>query len=433
MKKLFKTFIYLLCLTGLSLGVCSCSSSDDNGTDVPNDDNGTGIGNSGGNGNEVLTPDAEKKFFEETAQILNSYLVASETDEMSAAAKELGNVSSGDLGMLESLLFQETVRAGSRAYTYSYYDVVIRTTACKGIYQASYGGEWKKVGDSDNLQMTFTDSHNASWVLTVSSSGSKGKVYISDDQVWEYKGSYYNGSWYEYSYDITTKYYYLDVPESITARLTRQGAVKADISVNISQLAIPAGSDEVSAISNATGTASVKFTPADKTYDIYTTFEYAPNTGNSLNVAISKGDAKLFSMKAKTGATSEESIKGVSLMADILGRIQIHAAVEDSRIINDAMDRADDNWRDKSIVDGCAATINNAFTAYCTNNGGNAQQATVKVITTQPNSYSGYDITPVLCFSDGTTYTFGDYFNENYFSNVINGFTDFIRHIERNL
>ena len=439
MKKLFFYFVSL-CLVGSV--VVSCGDDGNGPAAISNNDNGTGINNNGGDGNTQLTPDAEKKYIEETARLFESYFDASETEEITSASKEIDNVANGDLDELNKTMFVETVVSKASTYTYNYYNVVIEASKAKGVYEAKANGSWKKTASSDNLVMKFTDSHDAVWQLTLTASGNKGRVYVKTDREYTYTGYYANG---EYNYENNTTYrdYYLDVPAQTKVVLTRQGVEKVNCVVNISELA--SGTDyRPTPLSKAKGTATVTFTPQSQSYVVNADFCYLPNSKCWANTTVRKGSTTLLNEKCEgtsvAPSSSEKDLNGknITCTVDILGRLQVRMTSDDVRKVYEAYENAGkyDNRTNESYVKGCSDVINNNLNAKLTNNGGSVEQATVKTtVRSKPYTYYSngsyvngyrYSLEAVLNFHDGTSYGFEDYFTKSYFNDVINTFNDFV-------
>jgi len=421
--------------------VVSCGD-DNNSPTINTDDNGTGIQNNGGDGNTKLAPEAEKKHIEETARLFESYFDASETEEITSAAKELNNVANGDLDDLRKTLFAETVASKASVYTSNYYDVIIDASKTKGMYEATANGRWKKTADSDNLVMKFTDSHDAVWQLTLTASGNKGRVYIDKRTKSTYTSSYSNG---EYNDEITytQRKYYIDVPAQTKVVLTRQGVEKVNCVVNISELA--SGTDyRPNPLSKAKGTVAVTLTPQNQPYVVNADFCYLPNSKCWANTTVKKGSTTLLNERCEgtsvAPSSSEKDLNGknITCTVDILGRLQVRMSSDDVRKVYEAYKNAGayDNRTNESYVKGCSDVINANLNAKLTNNGGSAEQATVKTTVRAKNytyysngSYVNgyrYSLDAVLNFHDGTSYAFEEYFSKSYFNDVINTFNNFV-------
>ena len=432
-----KSFFYLISLFVMGSVVVSCGD-DNNSPTINTDDNGTGIQNNGGDGNTKLAPEAEKKHIEETARLFESYFVASETEEVTSTAKELDNVANGDLDELNKAMFVETVASKATTYTYDYYDVVIDASKAKGVYEAKANGTWKKTSDSDKLIMKYTDSHDAIWQLTLTTSGNKGRVYVDKNRKYTYSYNY-NGQEYDYESKTTQRKYYVDVPAETKVVLTRQGVEKVNCVVSISELAT--GDDyRPTPLSKAKGNVVITLTPQDKTYVVNADFCYMPNSRCWANTTVKKGNAILVNERCEgtsvAPSSSEKELNGTNLKCtvDILGRLQVHMTSDDFRKVSDAYENArkSANITNEDYVRDCSAIINEHLNAKITNNGGNAEQAQAKTMVKSKNYYSStrYSINAVLNFSDGTSYGFEEYFSKAYFNDVINKFNDFISKIK---
>lgn len=418
-EKMKKTLSGIFLLTALSMGVLLSCGGDDDDDNGRNDDNGTDIENTGGNGKTTLSPDNEKAFLEETSRLFLSYFDASEFDEISNAFRQVGDTDDEAFDDWLDDIMEKTLTDFYSGWYHSYeeYDALIRMANVKGSFTGSYdSGAWIRTSDSGNFTLNYTDRNNALWVLTVVPSGNvMGEVYVGEyDQYDSYRDKYY---------DLT-----VEVPQKITAQLTRQGETKATVSLNVNSLDVSDG--EVSAMSKANASATVTLLSFTST----TTFSYTPNDGSSVSATVKKGSTTLLqlSMSGTPRVTNrdEELTAGrnVTATVDILGRVQVHATCTDTQTLSDALDKADENDDDGDIVSQCVTRANNAFTAYITNNGGSAQQAELKFARTSEKDYgyTYYYMTPTLQFSDDTSYSFEEYFSKRYFQNVIDTFNQIV-------
>lgn len=461
-------------LAGGIISSCGTSSDDlaDNGNGIDgivdrNDDNGTGVGNTGGDGKTLIEDSKEKKFIEETGQVLNSYLNAAETEQLTEVYKEIAKLDKGELDDLADLLFEETAITRAYSEVINYHNVIVSATNVKGKYTASYGGKWKKIAESDNLIMEYTDSHNAVWLLTASAQGKMGRVYTDIR-----KGSYTYSQTVQGDY-ITTydgRYYIIEVPKVSNVLLTRNGEEKVKCQVNITAMNNTGENYSPTPLSSAEGSALVQITPqSGKETIVSTQFCYMPNKDGGVyaNTTVQKNGKILIKEKFRGSATTtsneplignaqnwdrfNENVKTSNaegtVEVDILGRLQVHITVNEARPIFEAFDEANDNISDETVVKNCVAKMNNYTNGYLTNNGGDAHQAILK-FGIKPSSksvymynsgnytytdYYTYDITPILQFHDGSSYLVEDYFSETTFQNVYDKIKSFLSNVENQL
>lgn len=452
MRKALWSILPLICLAML----CACGGSDDNGGDNgKTNDNGTGIENNGGNGETVLSPDDEKSFLEETSRVFMSYFNANEFEEMSNVAKQIRDLGDDDddndayssLGKssvakkssdsddddddiedwIEDIMVKTLTASGTSEYwpyNYEYYDALIKASNVKGTYEASYtSGKWVRTKTTGDATINYTDKNGAKWTLTVvPSDGIKGEVYGGKDR--RYSG------YKETRYDFT-----FEVPGKVTALLTRQGQtqVSAELIVNSLNIKDQGKNTWPTVMSSANGT----FHATVLAYDINTSFNYAPNSGNSVSATVKKGNTTLVTVNAKgtnsinSSKNEFENGKNITADIDVLGRVQLHATCSDAKTFSDASNRADENDDEEDVVKDCAKKMNSVFSAYITNNGGSKEQGTIKISTTsEKDYYTYYYLTPTINFSDGTYYDFDEYFSEKYFQKVIDMYNQLIKDFE---
>ena len=425
MRKVLWGFLPLICVAMF----CACGGNDDNGGDNgKTNDNGTGIENNGGNGEATLSPDAEKSFLEETSRVFMSYFNANEFEDMSNAAKQISDLDDDDVNDWVDDIMEKTLTASGNSeywpYNYEYYVALIKASNVKGTYEASYtSGKWVRTKTTGDATINYTDKNGAKWTLTVvPSDGIKGEVYGGKDR--RYSG------YKETRYDFT-----FEVPGKVTALLTRQGQtqVSAELIVNSLNIKDQGKNTWPTVMSSANGT----FHATVLAYDINTSFNYAPNSGNSVSATVKKGNTTLVTVNAKgtnsinSSKNEFENGKNITADIDVLGRVQLHATCSDAKTFSDASNRADENDDEEDVVKDCAKKMNSVFSAYITNNGGSKEQGTIKISTTsEKDYYTYYYLTPTINFSDGTYYDFDEYFSEKYFQKVIDMYNQLIKDFE---
>lgn len=447
-----KFFSMLLFAALMSVSFIACGSDDDDPIENGrNDDNGTGIVNNGGKGNEKLTPDAEKKFLDETARLFLSYFNANDFQELVNVSKQLETVSDDDKvfdkwaeGFLSNTLTgTEEAHFGSYSYNMylkiSYYDRLLVASNFNGKFSASYNGTWKKEGDSNDLIISFTDKDNVEWVMTVTKSGNiKGKIYASKSS----SGSYVD----EYNYSEQNYKNYIEIPENVNVIVTRQGKEQINIKLNVASMDIKNGQYDITSSLNATATVNVVG------YNFELAFNSAPNTVSTFNVILKKNSTLLYSQKLSARVIVDgkdvADVKDAKCEIDILGRVQMNLASDNALDLNNALNAVsnydEDGNRDAWDLEKTkvhAIEANKALNkAYIANNGGSAEQATINFVTEEYEEYwqnywehkgKSYRIVPALTFADGTSYTFDEYFTKAAFDGTIDSFNDLVNRFKK--
>lgn len=428
-----KITTYIFAFAAILVSLSACNNDDDNSSSK-RDDNGTGITNNGGDGNTILNPNTEKSFISETVQILESYVNASEFEEMTKAGEEINRLSDDD-GVFDDLIALLANTTATRSHSYNYYNKVVTVSNAKGKYSADYNSrEWTKVSDTGDLELTYTDKHGATWVATASAKGDLGNVYVEEEYYWEYE---YLGN-YNYHYTDNYNYIYVTVPSKVTAKLTRNGVEKVKVDININSFDLNGNGEKqtVNVMSHINGNAEVKVTPAADTYKISSTFNYKPNTESSIKAEITKNNILLISSELSAHViTKNNEVEDGSAKAtlNILNRLQTTIACDDISQFGDAV-RSMDNNKYKEIEFKKNLTIaNNYIDGYICNNGGSAKQATVKLSGFSKKKWGNtmYNYKPVLLFADNTTYSFEEYFTESAFKTVIDNFEKLTKDFEK--
>lgn len=442
--------IFLSCLVFLAMAtfMTSCSSDSTPIPSVDEDENPDG----GGDGNTALTPDDEKAFIKETFEQLSKYIVADEFTELISAAKQFNDVNADEVDDALSSVMTETL-TGTRVGTISYYDRYIILSNLQGTYEAQAGGKWEKTSDTGDFTCKFTDNAGALWVFGIKATGLVAeKVHLfTDDDSYHYYYPVWNNVTNSYSYEEykggEVAEIYVDIPQNINVTFTCNGVSKVAIDINIDSFNETPDGAVQSLLTSCSGSATVSITPAADTYKCHTTFVYTPNGTPNVSTVLSKASVTLISVSGSADYTyagddgkTNDRIENVTAQVDILGRLQVHATVTD-------VDKVDGEYRGfENLADAeqKKTTINNYMNAYITNNGGTVEQGKLQFDVNPYETYTynymegykkvqRYELVPVLCFSDNTSYAFVDYFTESYFKDLIDFADNFVSSISRQL
>lgn len=419
-----------------------------------------------------LTPAEEKAYINATGNSLKQYFVSSEWDYFSNLINELREI---DASALEDYVdeitmstFRETQSYTSTwfrydrfdpqsgpiyyketsTYNYNYYNKVLLTSQAKGKFVGSYSSKkWMKVGDSNNIEITYTDKNNVTWVFSETKSGDIGAITLED---WNYDDKSYNTDIEPYTptgtileggsntYEMGRHYYFVHFPQYIKATVTRNGETVVETTIDVKEInsAVQANGT-MSLFGKAKGTIDLMVKPQGEAFNIHTDFDYANASTTTVNATMSRGNVMLLSSKITGNCTASAahdvaSLKDVNIETNILGRMCIVMSFAEGRTVFDKMSEAEKD--DESLQKFTIAkdAFNKDITAYITNgNASSVRQAEIKLdikyqeynyasnIGSESGSIRYYDFFPVLRFSDGSSYAFEDYFTESYFKSII--------------
>lgn len=367
---------------------------------------------------------------------------------------ETGNPVYDDYG--HYIGWNTTYRIDTYTYNYEYYNKVLMASQAKGEFTAKYNGSWQRTSNTGDLKMTYSDKKGAKWVLTVKKSGSIGKILIEDaDEFYAYPGyipdlgpydKVIQGNDYSFTEEITSKY--IDLPKQVTATLTRNGVERVKTTVNINQFSNRnTKTYALSLIGKSSGTAEVYIKPSGTALEVKSTFNYADGSSSSATATVKKGGTTLLSVEASCtpkadGDESLYSVANAKVTATVLGKLSVRLSTGEAKEIADAIDdaRGYNSRLDVNAVTNAKEKINSGLVAYITNSNAAIRQADFvadvksreEVYADWSDSYYGdqyygpeyktrkvYELVPAIKFSDGSSYSFSNYFTESFFKGVI--------------
>ncbi len=358
-------------------------------------------------------------------------------DSFEAAREALGSVTTE----------KETETWGRYTYNYNYiyaeYKALLMASNFTGHFTAN-NGRWE-LQKADDLQFIFTDKRGQKCVLKLETSGSVKKVYVLNIEDWmDYES---NSSGYTYNYN---EYYdrtqcTIGVPEKIVVTLTQNGKQVAEATLKTDLGSISGEEFDISKNNLSLSFALVlnngyKF-EASKV-------AYTANTSASIVLSISKNKTTLVSMgisadinnipSVNVSAFSSDSFdeddynfddinaKNAYVKFDVLGKVQIQGTLSDVRRFVDYLEDAEDNDNNEVNYKSHIEHANSLADINMFYNGNNVKQATIKL---EPfaeetwNSRTYWDVEPVICFYDGSSYsTFEAFFNDKDFKTTIDTF-----------
>lgn len=429
MKKI-KFLAMMLLATSVSMTTVSCGDDDSNDTEQGGggtEQGGSSSDTSGGGNNDssALSAGEQKSRLESTARELMGKVSASDFDFIDDITDALDGTNDEVLEDWADAALDACTLSSSKTYI-------------KRLYQASnYGGEFELVGNkwtqikktTDYLKFTLTDKLGHKWVATITPSGKETKVHhdVFDIEDWNYD---YTGGYWDY-YDVTKENSFV-VPATINVSLTKDGTSMAKSTVNTSITMANAPefdveTDKVSATTETTVNGyTLKVTKAN----------YSAGASGEGVATLTKNGETLLTVNANaTGKASEDDaeVHTANLVVKILGgKVRLEGKIEKGKELQDYLEKADADDDNESAFKNYISKANELIDLklYFDNSRNSTSYIQLLPVEEEEFGYMGYytrwDAQPAVCFSDGTKYSFEDYFDEDTFDKVIKKWEDLI-------
>lgn len=393
----------------MSLGFIACGNDDPAEGDGSGSGSGSGTGTGGGNteipgGGNVVNPTTEKEYIEGVSKDLVNLFSASDFQDVADVAGEIAET--GGNGPFED--FIEYTEQSDYDETY-----FIKLSNMKGSYSASYKDKtWKTNSKSGDLNMSYTASDGKVWSLSVTHSGSWG--VISEVQEERY--------YYYYEPEVYTTTHKIDIPKSVRVILKKGNDTAVDVNVNITDLNI--SNNKLTPSSKV----SYNLTAKIKDMEVSQSTTYNPNGNASVNTTLKKAgkDAISVTVEGNTSTSRDEITNGNAnnINVSILNKLVVKGKISDVKNFTDALDEASRNDENESTVDRCISRANSYIDIGLYNGTSSSSAKQASVIFNKDYErmygYTYYKAVPVMKFSDGTTYSFEEYFTESRFESLIN-------------
>ena len=471
---------HLLLLLTLVCGVIAISCDDKKEKDDVNN---------GGN-NKVLTPDEQKAFIEEVAIDLSNKIPASDFNDLKVFTNDLIGVFKDyswttvkdSINSALNKCFDEEPKkynTGSKKYSYgtinygdemvyyqellNYYDVTYPVTLLLSNFNGHYraGDKSWSYEEANDLQFLFQDGEGKDCVLKLSKEGKEVKCKIP---------SYESGIKSETRYitkgvELDTlnrviRYYTshikftLSIPEKTTVSLTRDGmkVVTVTYKCNLNNLTADDYFDF--------GRSNLSQNTLIELSNGYKLESNGVNNGNSklsLNYVLSNSSGELVSFTVSgdpSGIPSfvvgdnvydgnireelidnkETNVRNMYLNVSLMGKASVTGRVADLRAFLELNDSTTKYDRNEELFKKYLAKANEMLDLGLYYTGSSNKQASMELEAVQ---YDNYDLRkewnsrPVLVFSDGVRTSFGDYFNSDDFSKVIEAFKKLAKESEK--
>lgn len=396
----------------MTFSVVSCSSSSDDPENIPEIPGGgtetPGGGNDNPGGNTELTAAQAKQKLDATAQELLGKMNVNDLQEFKTM---IDGVDYED-GSEVSKWFEACVDAFEKSDSEEGTKYLIKASNFVGEFTLK-NGVWKQTKKGgDHLSFFFNDKDGKNCVLTLK--GSSDGTLIHHD-CFDNEGGYWDGyKWQEYKDE-----YRFILPKKMELTLSRNGEVRAMTTINTEVKT----AGEIDLTKDEVELSSVTQIGAYKVEVNKAAFKAGKNA--EAKAVISKDNEKLIMVTASATGNIDNNLEGtygkVSASVDILGKAKVVATLSDVNLLIQNLDKADENDENESLFKQYLENANRLIDAqlYLDNSSKSCAKVYLAPIEDGYGSYKYWDAEPWLEFSDGSKYSYSDYFNEKSFKTVV--------------
>lgn len=315
----------------------------------------------------------------------------------------------------------------STQYTTSNKQLIILSNFTGHFSAAS--GKWSYT-KADDLQFNFKDQEGKDCTMTVKTSGGSKDVYYGDEEDWDWNSKFrdstyldpYGNTAHFYIYDYTT---YINrteqtirVPENIEVTLKQGNTVKAlyKVESDLSKLSEP---DFDLSKDKFSGSSTLQV--ADYVFKLERV-AFDGTQEASFAYSITKNNKTLFSWStAVTGNVSQELLKTVKVVINIMDQVQIKGAILEGESFMKYIDKANENRHNETKFKSNVALANDLLNLGVYYDNSDVRQAKIVLESFKEESYwdEAWSYEPVFYFGDATSYSTFDAFFETGFDKLI--------------
>lgn len=396
----------------MTFSVASCSSSSDDPENIPEIPGGgtetPGGGNDNPGGNTELTAAQAKQKLDATAQELLGKMNVNDLQEFKTMIDGVDYEDGSEVSeWFEACGDASTVSDSEEGTKY-----LIKASNFVGEFTLQ-SGVWKQTKKGgDHLSFIFNDKNGKNCVLTLK--GSSDGTLIHHD-CFDNEGGYWDGyKWQEYKDE-----YRFILPKKMELTLSRNGEVRAMTTINTEVKT----AGEIDLTKDEVEISSVTQIGAYKVEVNKAAFKAGKNA--EAKAVISKDNEKLITVTASATGNIDNNLEGtygkVSASVDILGKAKVVATLSDVNLLIQNLDKADENDENESLFKQYLENANRLIDAqlYLDNSAKSCAKVYLAPIEDGYGSYKYWDAEPWLEFSDGSKYSYSDYFNEKSFKTVV--------------
>lgn len=392
--------VSLLSMAVMFFAACGDSSND------PVDPN-PGGGNEGGGTETIVTAAQAKQSLDRTSQELLSKISANEFEEY----KQMLDVDVSDKAGVIQDWFEACVEACE-----------IKANPDNHLWNAAnfvgefelQQGTWvqtKKGGD--HLSFIYHDAQQKKCVITLKASAEATEIHHSvfDEEEWEWTGSQ----------EIVTRYENrFMLPTQIDITATREGVTKGAVSVTShvkTGKEVDLSKDEL----DVTSVVTIGAFKAEVKKAVYKAGKTA-----EAKVVLSKNGEELITLEGNgngniTPSGEKSEIGQINITMNILGKAKFVYKILDGNLYYNNLDKAYDNDGDESMFKLFVENANKQVDAKLYLDGAVSPAAKIYLapyLAEDYDTYKYWDYEYWLEFTDGSKYSYEDYFNEKQFKTV---------------
>ena len=393
-------FVSLLSMAVMFFAACGDSSND------PVDPN-PGGGNEGGGTETIVTAAQAKQSLDRTSQELLSKISANEFEEY----KQMLDVDVSDKAGVIQDWFEACVEACEINANPDNH--LWKAANFVGEFELQQGTWVQTKKGGDHLRFTYYDAQQKKCVLTLKASAEATEIHHSvfDEEDWVWIGGQATVTRYENRFML---------PKQVDITATREGKNMGTVSVTSNVKTgkeVDLSKDEV----DVTSVVTIGAYKAEVKKAVYKAGKTA-----EAKVVFSKNGEELITLEGNgngniTPSGEKSEFGQINITMNILGKAKVVYKILDGNLYYNNLNKADDNDGDESMFKLFVENANKQVDAKLYLDGSVSPAAKIYLAPYLAEDYGIYkywDYEYWLEFTDGSKYSYEDYFNEQHFKTV---------------
>ena len=392
--------VSLLSMAVMFFAACGDSSND------PVDPN-PGGGNEGGSTETIVTAAQAKQSLDRTSQELLSKISANEFEEY----KQMMDVDVSDKAGVIQDWFEACVEACEINANPDNY--LWKAANFVGEFELQQGTWVQTKKGGDHLSFTYYDAQQKKCVITLKASAEATEIHHSvfDEEDWVWIGGQATVTRYENRFML---------PKQVDITATREGKNMGTVSVTSNVKTgkeVDLSKDEV----DVTSVVTIGAYKAEVKKAVYKAGKTA-----EAKVVFSKNGEELITLEGNgngniTPSGEKSEFGQINITMNILGKAKFVYKILDGNLYYNNLNKADDNDGDESMFKLFVENANKQVDAKLYLDGSVSPAAKIYLapyLEEEYGSYKYWDYEYRLEFTDGSKYSYEDYFNEQHFKTV---------------
>lgn len=393
-------FVSLLSMAVMFFAACGDSSND------PVDPN-PGGGNEGGGTETIVTAAQAKQSLDKTSQELLSKISANEFEEY----KQMLDVDVSDKAGVIQDWFEACVEACEINANPDNH--LWKAANFVGEFELQQGTWVQTKKGGDHLSFTYYDAQQKKCVITLKASAEATEIHHSvfDEEDWVWIGGQATVTRYENRFML---------PKQVDITATREGKNMGTVSVTSNVKTgkeVDLSKDEV----DVTSVVTIGAYKAEVKKAVYKAGKTA-----EAKVVFSKNGEELITLEGNgngniTPSGEKSEFGQINITMNILGKAKFVYKILDGNLYYNNLSKADDNDGDESMFKLFVENANKQVDAKLYLDGSVSPAAKIYLapyLEEEYGSYKYWDYEYWLEFTDGSKYSYEDYFNEQHFKTV---------------